>query len=270
MVTLAACLRFKNEASYLREWIEYHRLVGVERFYLYNHWSTDAYRHILEPYIRDGIAVLHQWRRWKAHPSAAMHCVRTYRDDAQWIAFIDADEFLVPRTAPNIPVLLDRFTDFPGLALHRITFGSSGHVTMPRGLVLENYFQCAPVTHHLNQLVKCVVNPREVVDTPSTHLFHYRNDASAVNEKREPVRGIRPEQVTADDLCIFHYFCKSREEGERKCARGHLDWTPRRTMEQWEGHDRECSSAIDRTMERFLPSLRQRMTTSLAGSTARI
>ena len=32
---------FRNEAKNLREWIEYHRLAGVEHFWLYNHGSTD-------------------------------------------------------------------------------------------------------------------------------------------------------------------------------------------------------------------------------------
>ena len=33
---LSICAIFKNEANYLKEWIEYHRMVGVEHFYLYN------------------------------------------------------------------------------------------------------------------------------------------------------------------------------------------------------------------------------------------
>ena len=38
---LAVCAIYRNEAPYLREWIEFHRLVGVERFFLYNNESTD-------------------------------------------------------------------------------------------------------------------------------------------------------------------------------------------------------------------------------------
>lgn len=32
---------FKDEAPYLAEWIEFHRLVGVEHFFLYDNLSTD-------------------------------------------------------------------------------------------------------------------------------------------------------------------------------------------------------------------------------------
>src|SRR4051794_11337491 len=45
------CAIFQNEAKYLKEWIEYHRLVGAQHFYLYNNRSTDHYMDILQPYI---------------------------------------------------------------------------------------------------------------------------------------------------------------------------------------------------------------------------
>ena len=38
---LSFCSIFKNEAPYMKEWIEYHLLVGVDHFYLYNNNSTD-------------------------------------------------------------------------------------------------------------------------------------------------------------------------------------------------------------------------------------
>ena len=40
-VTLAVGAIFQNEARYLREWIEFHRRQGVERFYLYENNSSD-------------------------------------------------------------------------------------------------------------------------------------------------------------------------------------------------------------------------------------
>ena len=37
---LAACLVFKDAASYLDEWIRFHQRVGFEHFYLYDNDST--------------------------------------------------------------------------------------------------------------------------------------------------------------------------------------------------------------------------------------
>ena len=35
-----ACI-IKNEGPYLREWLEYHKLIGVEHFYVYDNESSD-------------------------------------------------------------------------------------------------------------------------------------------------------------------------------------------------------------------------------------
>jgi len=45
----------KNEGIYFKEWIEYHRLVGVEKFYIYDNESSDCTKDILQPYIDKGV-----------------------------------------------------------------------------------------------------------------------------------------------------------------------------------------------------------------------
>lgn len=50
-IKLAICVIVKNEAPYMKEWIDYHRLVGVEKFYVYDNESTDSLLSVLAPYI---------------------------------------------------------------------------------------------------------------------------------------------------------------------------------------------------------------------------
>ena len=33
---VSICAMYKNEAKYILEWIEYHLMIGVDHFYLYN------------------------------------------------------------------------------------------------------------------------------------------------------------------------------------------------------------------------------------------
>ena len=61
MPYLSMCAVFRDEGPYLREWVEFHRLMGVERFFLYDHYSADAHRDALAPYIEEGVVVLHDW-----------------------------------------------------------------------------------------------------------------------------------------------------------------------------------------------------------------
>lgn len=45
----------KNEKPYLKEWLEYHLLQGVEHFYLCDNGSTDGTDAYLEPYVAKGV-----------------------------------------------------------------------------------------------------------------------------------------------------------------------------------------------------------------------
>ena len=58
---ISLCGIFKNEASFLKEWIEFHRIVGIDHFFLYNNLSEDNYREVLDPYIKNGIVDLIEW-----------------------------------------------------------------------------------------------------------------------------------------------------------------------------------------------------------------
>ena len=60
-VYLAIGMIYRNEAPYLAEWLEFHRLVGVERFYLYDNESEDDHLEVLAPYIEEGIVEVHEW-----------------------------------------------------------------------------------------------------------------------------------------------------------------------------------------------------------------
>ena len=40
-----------NQARYLREWIEFHRLMGVQLFLIFDHGSTDGTQRLLQEYV---------------------------------------------------------------------------------------------------------------------------------------------------------------------------------------------------------------------------
>lgn len=58
---LAFVAIFRNEAAYIPEWLEYHLLVGVDKFFLYDNDSDDHPEGVLCPYIRDGLVNFTRW-----------------------------------------------------------------------------------------------------------------------------------------------------------------------------------------------------------------
>jgi hypothetical protein len=84
-VYASMCCIIKNEGRYLREWIEYSMLVGVERFFLYDHASSDDTRAVLAPYVQSGTVVLHNWS-FPGYPQreAHQHCTHRYAHQTSW------------------------------------------------------------------------------------------------------------------------------------------------------------------------------------------
>jgi len=110
---------FRDEAKYLKEWIEFHLLVGVDKFYLVNNNSIDNFDEVLSTYILSGVVVLSnitietinnapgfkneeiivtEWLR-------KMNEIVTSSND-DWVIHVSTDEFLFPTEKNNIKDVL--------------------------------------------------------------------------------------------------------------------------------------------------------------------
>jgi hypothetical protein len=218
MAYLSVCAIYRDEEPYLREWIEFHRLVGVEHFFLYNNLSLDDHRDVLAPYVEAGIVTLTDWPEEPGQMSSYEHCLATFANASRWIAFLDLDEFLFSPTKTSVSEILAEFEDAPGVVVNWAVFGPAGHTTPPTGLQIENYTSRTD-DPDFNHMVKSIVDPRRVETAPGPHFFTYEDGALPVDENGNPVqpRNIT-DSVSFDRLRINHYVTRSRVEYERKQA----------------------------------------------------
>jgi hypothetical protein len=261
---LAACAPYHDDAEYLAEWIEFHLLVGVERFFLYDNLSRDDHRDVLRPYVEAGIAVVHRWEipasRSKGLPSGMVlafeHCLGEHRDDARWIAFLDVDEFLFSPTGKPVSELLVDYEQWPAVCVSRANYGSSGHKTKPPGLVIESYLHTRNYVADARGFVKCIVDPSRTVRCASVHQFAY-SEGFAVDERFRTIEGDQPigsNVITFERLRVNHYGLKSEEELERKRSLWARAGAARMSPERRGGnvpYDHE-----DRSLERYVPAVR--------------
>ena len=88
----------KWEERFMREWLEYHLLVGVGHFFLFpNDCNADsATRKLLVPYERAGVVTVDgEFDCAKgAQTRAYRRSIERYGTRAAWMAFIDLDEFI--------------------------------------------------------------------------------------------------------------------------------------------------------------------------------
>jgi hypothetical protein len=260
---------YQDEAPYMREWIEFHRLVGVERFYLYDHDSVDDHREALAPYIDDGVVVLHDWPIDPGQVQAANHCLENYREQSRWIAFIDLDEFLFSPAGLTVPEVLADYEQWPGVVVNVAVFGTSGHQTPPDGLVIENYLTRSD-DPKVNGSKKSIVDPARVVRCRGG-IFDF-SEGLSVNEDKQPSDGRAGESASFSRLRINHYHTKSEIEYERKIAKPRADRRGVRflTKELREQNIRKLGEARDEALLGYAPAVRDslRLTEERRGARA--
>lgn len=142
---VSLCLIFKNEAPYLKEWIEYHRLIGIEHFYLYNNFSDDNYKDVLAPYIEDNLVTLVEFPVKYGQIKAYEDCYAKAKSETNWLGFIDADEYVNLIEANDIKEFLSSYRRFPSVMFNWKMFGTSGHIEEnEEELTTERYTSCWP------------------------------------------------------------------------------------------------------------------------------
>jgi hypothetical protein len=171
--TVSLCGIFKNEGKYLDEWIQYHLVVGIDHFYLYNNNSDDNYLEILQPYIEKGIVDLIEWPFEHSQMDAYEDCYKKHKDDTNWITFIDVDEFICPIATDNIKSWLSSYINYPSVAVYWKQFGSNGKLYRDdTKLVIEQYTQCWP-KHSVFTKMFCNMN-FPIAEFPNMHLLSSR------------------------------------------------------------------------------------------------
>ena len=94
---LAFVLIAKNEATYIKEWLDFHIKQGVSKFIIYDNESTDNFREVLRPYI-EARTVLYETIKGKCRQNDAYNmALDKYGAKFKYMGFIDADEFVFIR-----------------------------------------------------------------------------------------------------------------------------------------------------------------------------
>lgn len=234
---LSICAIAKNEAPYFEEWIEWHRDLGVEKFYIYDNESTDNIKEVLAPYIKSGLVEYTFWPGMKQQLMAYDHCLAKHRLDSRWIAVIDLDEFINPIVDKDIPSFLKKFEDAAAVEINWLIYGSNGAKTKEPGKVMDRFKAHSLPNHWLNRHVKSIVNPRRVFSFIGCHEVA-RMDGKTLDTHRNIVtKHFREREPIQDVIRINHYAIKSYEEFLGKKARGRARALTPRNLSYFEEFD---------------------------------
>lgn len=214
----------KNEGFYIEEWVKFHKLVGVDRIYLYDNGSTDDTKQVLDKYIKEGFVVYIDFKGDIKQLKAYRHAIKNFGHNSFWMAFIDIDEFLTPVNFDNIKLTLKEFEKFPALVVNWVVYDGNDHETRPEGPVIENYTRIHETPSDDDLIVKTIAQPKEIFFTDVTpHTFLLKRNQKAVTENKEENNSPRTKTHSIKKIRLNHYCSKSLEEYEIKANRGCAD-----------------------------------------------
>jgi hypothetical protein len=257
-IYLAVCAIAKNEGSYLQEWIEYHHLLGVEKFYLYDNESTDNTAEVLKPYVEKGLVEYTFYPGMKMQLKAYRDCVRKHKHDTHYMGFIDIDEFIVPLKHNTIPDYLHSLGKISAVQINWVVYGSGGAKTRTTGFVIERFTNHSLIDDTLNHHVKTIANPRRIIWFFSAHrpLIILGKVVDADGNRIKESFWTRP--PTTNQIRINHYAIKSYDEFLEKRSRGRARFNRIRGLGYFDKYDKN-EIQNDTLMKKFVDELKKRI-----------
>ena len=228
----------RNEAPYLLEWIAHHRLLGAGRFFLIDDRSDDGTSELLASLERCGVVTLLPFLAVpgeKPQLRAYRELLRAFRNEVEWMAYIDIDEYIWPMgREPRISDFLNSLPPQVGaIALNWATFGSSGQLRYENLPTPERFTWHAQLGNPVNHNIKTVSRTACTVDFTCPHNATIDPAWSHVHTDLTPKAPLGPngrpdrllhclsESVSWSAFRLNHYVIRSWEEYlNKKSLRG--------------------------------------------------
>ena len=224
MYKVSICAIVKDEDQYLDEWIGYHIERGVDHIYLYDNGSANPQQNCVSTENLKYCTVI-PFPRTTGNPQCECYFefLRDHGADSEWVAFIDADEFIRVIDGTPIPEFLEEYMRHDGVYAGWITYNADGQLTNDNRPVRERFHKTVPYKKYL-PCGKTIARPEKVTRMnphfPSP-IWYGRHDI--VDENHDHVECAPGYEPPLNKIVIDHYFTKSWEEWQCKINRGTAD-----------------------------------------------
>jgi hypothetical protein len=227
----------KNEDNYIDEWIRYNKKLGFDKIFIYrNDWFYFNSDDKLKIFTVDGL---------NKQTFVYNQFINDFKNQYDWVAFLDVDEFLVLKKHKNIKDFLSDYSNSFGVGINWYLFGDNG---LPD--VKENDFSVlnrfTKRQESMNKHIKTILNLRMI---PNNTIMYVHNPNVPISST-DGDKILGPFNLNFNDEIaqINHYFCKTFEEFKLKVDRGRADTINKRNLDEFHSHnfnDVEDLSAIN-------------------------
>lgn len=217
------CTIIKDERQFIREWVDWHLNIRFDKIYIFEDFGSTSHSDLLEDLIKEKKVEVVALDDGKVPVSNAGYGHRPSgvkptqyslyiwffnkvkkENLADWIAFIDVDEFINFENGYNLERLEEEYSNKGGILLSWKQYGANGHIKRPEGGVVENYTgSWQPPREGDEWGHKSLVNVAVTEGFETVHTFKGCEHTNG-GDKRAP--------QCYDKAWINHYFTKSWED----------------------------------------------------------
>lgn len=217
----AISIMSRDENRYLKEWIDYHLLIGVDHIQIWDNESKIPIKETVKEYIDNKLVSV---REIKGLRDIGRQCetqkksMKMYLKQYKWVALLDTDEFIVLLEKEiDIKQYLKKYEQYGGVALNWMMFNANGHEKTPKSQI--DSFTFALNTQH-NKHIKTIARPKFYLTSPNPHFVESKRPI--VNAKGEAIRGgpFNEPMILDSGMRINHYYTRSEEDWKIKMQRG--------------------------------------------------
>lgn len=255
---------FKNEAPFLKEWLDFHYNQGFSRIYLVDNYSTDYPEAVLRPYIESGRLILNKSQSAQMNARIqAKELNRSLRQIKQkegfncWVAVIDVDEFLFN---PKGKAILDVLKAFQGkkiaaVMINWLMFGTSGVKQLAADKPMtEQLIRRAHLSLGEHQMVKPILylaNVKGFLEGP--HQAFAKAKASFVYTDGRTFNQ-NNDRILEQELRLHHYWYRSEDYYNSEKRQKRRAFGDERSGKREADHIKACNYEEDRSI---LPLLKR-------------
>jgi len=198
----------------IKEWVAHHLILGFDLIYIFDHKSITPISHELRNFKKGVIVERCEMDGPIKMPLMLKAAKIATTSGADWMLYLDADEFLVLNAFQRVKQMLKYYLLADSVAINWLMFGTNNHRKEPEdGLILENYTKSDPL---IDKHVKTFVRPSQVVDAITPHYFVIVNPSNMISINMNPMGNSRsfnewPIDFNKCPAFIAHYVYQSEE-----------------------------------------------------------
>ena len=224
----------KDENDYIEEFVDYHLNIGFDKIIIgdNNDISGELYQEQLKDYIKAKQVKIYNLRGKKGQQKVFYNMVMD-KEDYEWCAFIDADEFITfgPQADfSDIRDFLESNDNIKAYKLNWCCYGDNGKIHMEDEDVIDRFPEPKPMEFtftynfpenlHTKSILHKSVQNRFFNSPHTVDYYDGYYTPSGIKANSSPVGNV----IDWAMLYVRHYYTKSLEEWvKHKMGRGYAD-----------------------------------------------